>query len=263
MGIEHNKFHHYTLNEDADPDRPDRNNQNVRGLPLPRVVKYAVVVFAACTWKWFYYASNTLKLLQKDQPDDIHEPIFLSTVFRFSLMGDRWYKRFMLDFIFRGMALPFLLQYVAYPILVGLLHGASGTAMFCRCAVLNIAGAELLANIQQFSTIVTNHAGSDLWTFKDSCKTDTPEFYLRAVLASTAYQNGTDIVDYLHGYLNYQAEHHCFPALSPLHYQRLHPHFMAICAEHGVPYIEEPVWTRVRKTVDVIVGKSNMPQLSG
>merc|ERR1712039_365029 len=124
-------------------------------------------------------------------------------------------------------------------------------------------GAEVLNNMHCFSTIVTNHCGADLWYFKDTCKTDTAEFYLRAVLGSTGYHAGNDVVDYFHGYLNYQAEHHAFPQLSPLHYQRLHPRFLAVCLKHGVPYVQEPFWVRVKKTCDVIVGDARHKELAG
>merc|ERR550532_2587277 len=227
---EHNKEHHYKLNECADPDRVDRNTEFVSSLQLPYPLKCGLVFALAATWKWYYYASNTLKLIHAKKPNapkgkEIEGAITVTTLItRAFSTGDKWYMSFMMDFIVRDMGPPFLLQY---------------------------------------ATIVTNHAGSDLWTFKDPCGADTPEFYLRSVLGSTAYSSGNDVIDYLHGYLNYQAEHHCFPDLSPLHYQRLHPHFKKICSAHSVPYVQEPVWKRVKKTMDVMVGRDRMPQISG
>jgi hypothetical protein len=32
----------------------------------------------------------------------------------------------------------------------------------------------------------------------------------------------------------------------------------ALCEKYGVPYVQESVWTRVRKMVDVVVGKTSM-----
>ena len=41
-------------------------------------------------------------------------------------------------------------------------------------------------------------------------------------------------------------------------YQLAAPRLREICERYGVPYIQESVWTRLRKTVDVMVGKSTM-----
>jgi hypothetical protein len=41
-------------------------------------------------------------------------------------------------------------------------------------------------------------------------------------------------------------------------YQLAAPRLEAICNKHGVPYVRESVWTRLRKTMDIIVGKSTM-----
>ena len=43
-----------------------------------------------------------------------------------------------------------------------------------------------------------------------------------------------------------------------LQYQRGAPRLKAICEKYGVPYVQESVWTRLRKTVDIMVGNTNM-----
>ena len=60
------------------------------------------------------------------------------------------------------------------------------------------------------------------------------------------------------GFLNYQVEHHLWPNLSALSYQRAHPELKAICAKHGVPFVQQSVPARLRKTIDVMVGKTSM-----
>merc|ERR1711920_269181 len=190
-------------------------------------------------------------------------PITLSGLAFGAAAGNPWYRALALDFVVRVMAPPLLTQFLALPVLAGLLHGSGGTFPFCWAALANAVGAELVTNVHAFCTIVTNHAGEDLWWFDSACSADTAEFYLRAILGSTAYPAGSDLVDYLHGYLNYQGEHHSFPDLSPLHYQRLHPHFKSVCAKYGVPYVQESAWTRLRKTVDVMLGFGKHKRLFG
>ena len=41
-------------------------------------------------------------------------------------------------------------------------------------------------------------------------------------------------------------------------YQRIQPKVRAVCEEYGVPYVQESVFTRLRKTVAVMVGKADM-----
>merc|ERR1719401_1752908 len=187
----------------------------------------------------------------------------MSGLMREVVNGSPWHRTLAIDFFLRVMAPPFLMQFFALPVLAGLVRGGGGVFPFCWLTLVNMVGAELVTNIHAFCTIVTNHAGADLWWFDGACKADSAEFYLRAVLGSTAYHAGSDLVDYFHGYLNYQGEHHAFPDLSPLHYQRLHPHFKRVCAEHGVPYVQEPVWFRVKKTADIIVGVAKHKRLEG
>ena len=88
------------------------------------------------------------------------------------------------------------------------------------------------------------------------------ERYLQQVIGSANYRTGGDLNDYLHLWLNYQIEHHIFPDLSMLQYQRMQPKVRALCERHGIPYVQESVWTRARKMVDVVVGKSSMRRMA-
>ncbi len=84
------------------------------------------------------------------------------------------------------------------------------------------------------------------------------EFYLRAVIGSANFDTGSDANDFVHGWLNYQIEHHMFPDLSMLSYQRMAPEIKAICEKHGVPYVQENVLKRVWRTIQIGVGTRSM-----
>ena len=43
-----------------------------------------------------------------------------------------------------------------------------------------------------------------------------------------------------------------------LSYQKAQPELEAICEAHGVPYVQENVFTRVRKTVEIMIGDTSM-----
>jgi hypothetical protein len=71
-------------------------------------------------------------------------------------------------------------------------------------AIVNLILAELVTNVHSFVTIVTNHAGKDLYTFDDAVKPKTPSFYVRQVVGSANFVTGNDLNDFFHGWLNYQ-----------------------------------------------------------
>jgi hypothetical protein len=43
-----------------------------------------------------------------------------------------------------------------------------------------------------------------------------------------------------------------------LQYQRGAPRLKTLCLKHGVPYVQESVFERLRKTVDIMIGKTTM-----
>ena len=77
------------------------------------------------------------------------------------------------------------------------------------------------------------------------------------------FRTGGDVVDFLHGFLNYQIEHHLFFDLPLRTYRAIAPRVEETCRRHGVPYVKEPVWSRVKKLVDVMVGKTSMLRATG
>ena len=86
-----------------------------------------------------------------------------------------------------------------------------------------------MTNLHSFLTIVTNHAGDDLYRFDTPCTPRSGEFYLRQIISSVNFSAGSDLIDYPHGFLNYQIEHHLFPNLSMLSYRRAMPKVKEIC----------------------------------
>ncbi|MFN7899212.1 MAG: fatty acid desaturase family protein [Synechococcaceae cyanobacterium] len=252
---EHSVFHHYHTNEPIDPDLVEQNVQALHSPKIPLSWRYIALVFFAFTWKLSYYAPNTFRVLQRANQAKSQGKSGLTTykpneasyaaVFDFRHLEGRNFWRIC------------LLPYVLYRfLLIPMLFLPLGSwASFC--VVLNSLGAELFHNLYTFFLIVPNHAGDDVHRFQTGI-TDRTEFYVRQILGTVNYSTGGDIRDFLHGFLNYQIEHHLWPELPPLAYQRLQPKVKSICLKHGVPYIQEPVWKRGLKLIDIIVGKSRM-----
>jgi fatty acid desaturase len=272
--VEHNQLHHYCLGEVADPDLVENNLQGIREAPGSKAYKYAVVGFFMMTWKWFYYAPNTFKMLKvhemrrkgltptfdrgnsKYKKGDPVPPHMLTAPW---VISPTWFKRGALfytasEFFVRVLGPFFVRQFVLIPMICGLVGGQ--TAWFN--ALVSMALAEIGTNIHSFVVIVTNHAGDDLYRFDRHCTARSSTFYLRQIISSANFSMGTDLIDFHHGWLNYQVEHHLWPDLSMLSYQKSAPLVKSICKKHGVPYIQQNVFWRVKKTVDIMVGNASM-----
>jgi len=264
--IEHNNLHHYRLGEQDDPDLVERNLDFVRSLKAPMVLKYGIVAFLACTWKWFYYSPNTykeLKIMERKKSGlPVTKEMGPSDAFTLKAFVDRyipgmdvtvWYsfREFMTKVAGPYLAIHFFLM----PLPCLLISTVAYTN-----AVATLFLADVLTNIHSFIIIATNHAGSDLYKFDEGCKPNSATFYMRQVVSSANFRTGGDMNDFWHGWLNYQIEHHVWPNLSALSYQKAQPELKAICDKHGVPYVQESVWVRLKKTTDIMVGKADQRQ---
>jgi fatty acid desaturase len=252
---EHNVLHHYHTSEMDDPDLVEENVRAVRESELPKVLKYAVVGFYALTWKWTYYAPNTYQVLQVAKRrrsgaqglQGRYEGTYLGVYNPLTPEGRAFWK---------DCVLPYGgLRFVALPALYAPL---GPWAMFSVLA--NSLGAELLTNLHTFVVIATNHAGDDLYRF-DTKASSRGEFYARQVLSSVNFRLGNDVVDFLHGWLNYQIEHHLFPDLPMRKYQQIQPQVKEICERYGLPYAQEGVFKRVKRLVDIMVGNTSMKRV--
>lgn len=244
---EHNVAHHSRTGEVADPDLVEHNMQRIREADWPAAAKWAVVGFYACTWRLTYYAPNAWQVHRRKEEqrrsgDAEQEPLLAA--FDPRTEGGRAFLR--------SIAPYALARFVAAPaafLPLGPLAAAS--------TLLNALGAEVLTNLYTFVLIAPNHAGDDLHRF-DAPIHERNEWHVRQVLGSANFTGGTDVADFLQGFLNYQIEHHLFPELPPLKLREAQPRVEAICAKHGVPYVREPIARRVRKLLAIMVGDASM-----
>jgi len=258
--VEHNNLHHFRLGESGDPDLVERNLDTLRTIKLPRPLKYVYVAFLACVWKWYYYAPNTYKQLKmqewkktgKPLPEEVveHDPFVITKFFEGEARALGYGFR---DYMKRVAGPYIALRFLALPAPLLIF----GKAFFFN-AVANLLLADVLSNIHTFIVIATNHAGDDLYKFEGSVTPKSGSFYMRQVVSSVNFRTGGDVNDFMHGWLNYQIEHHLWPQLSMLSYQKAAPELKQICAKHGVPYVQENVFRRLKKTADIMVGATSM-----
>lgn len=255
---EHNNKHHYHLGEKGeDPDLVEDNVEFLRNSTMPKVVKYIVVFFVALTWRWSYYASNTYKELSIKRYESTHN----TTVFKgkgtcmiYTPLVKKRYWFSMGEFLCRVIGPYLIYNFVILPLPLLIL-----SKKYFINGFINIIISEFVTNLYTFTIIATNHTGEDVYRFNSKCDLKNKgDFYLRQILGSVNYTYGNDFIDYLHGFLNYQIEHHVFPDLSMYAYQSIAPEVKNICKKHNVPYIQENVFTRLYKTVQIFVGDTSM-----
>lgn len=252
---EHNKLHHYHTGELADPDLVEEQLERVRVSTKPMWVKKLVIMMYAFTWKFTYYAPNIFVLSRRERRRKAEKrPIDLAAVHTDVDLFRAWMP-FNEDgaAFWKAVALPYiLLRFVAIPLLF--LPISAWAAM---SVAANTMMAELLTGLHTFIIVVPNHAGDDMHRFQHA-PSDRAEFYVRQVLSSVNFRTGGAVNDFMHGFLNYQIEHHLWPDLPPLAYQMAAPKVREICARHGAPYIQEGVFSRVGKLLDIMVGNTSM-----
>jgi len=248
--FEHNIMHHYHLGEQDDPDNVEVNVEWITKSKLPLFFRYMIIYIFAMIWKPAYYAPNTLRILDNkvrrkqglaDNEDHVWNP--------FTKNGFRLWK----EYIFPYALIKFLL--------IPALFLPLGWEAFYT--ILTIVGiGELIANAHSFTVIVPNHSAGDIYRFETPHKTQG-EFYLRQIMGSVNYKTGTDTIDFMHGWLNYQIEHHIFPNLPLSQYQKMQPLVKEICAKHNLEYRQESVFKRVLMTIELMVGNTQLLKIEG
>lgn len=252
---EHNVLHHYYTGEERDPDLIERNVQFIREARLPKALKYGAVALTALTWRYTYYAPNTISVLPsaaagKGMNDAGAEFLTFRDLLKFNRPQVRklWLQCYLPYGLFHFVLLPALFL-------------PFGTSI-ALCVLGNKLLAECILNVHSFLVIGPNHSGDDIYRF-DYHIGSREEFYVHQVLGSANYRTGGDVVDQMQIWLNYQIEHHLFPDIPMLKYQEIQPEVRALCEKHGMPYVQESVFMRFKKMVDIWVGNSSMKEMKG
>ncbi|UQA60670.1 fatty acid desaturase family protein [Polyangium aurulentum] len=234
---EHNVLHHSHTGEERDPDLIERNTEELREHSMP--VRYALMGILALTWRASYYAPNTLDMWRERGAQDGESGG--------ATQGGR------LRELLQKCYLPYsALNFGLLPLLYLPLGPWGVMSAFCNSLM-----AEALTNLHTFCVVGPNHTGDDLYRFEDR-PASRAEHALRQIIGSTNYATGGDLLDFAHLWLNYQIEHHLFPDVPMRQYQLIQPKVRALCEKYGIPYVQESVFVRAKKMLDIAVGKASM-----
>jgi fatty acid desaturase len=279
--VEHNKLHHYYLSEDKDPDLVERNFEILQELSLPVALKYASMFVWVLTWKFTYYSPNTYKELQlsrqtswvaRNWPASTSkaDPLTVAQFVQYpalALFKGAWFElifwpRLLIQWI--AMIAPMLAS-VVLPAAIPLVLSSASAWSFATPAtqvawrmLISVVLADLMSNAHSFVIVVCNHAGEDLYRYSSSVKPYSAEWFLRCAYSSANFETGSELVDVLYGWLNYQIEHHMFPDMTPLQYRKLQPLMKSVCQKHGVQYVQQNGFFRTWKMLRVAVGSAKM-----
>lgn len=236
---EHNKLHHFFVNEIMDPDQMSYRlaaKTSALSGESPAWKKLVKMIVKISFWKCSYYAFNTMKAwTEQDAYQQTSD---------FKNIRAKTYKHCIVPYL--------LYHFAALPLLF--LPLGWHASLF---VLMNRFGAELITNWHTFFIIVTNHTGSDLALQKTHFSTKG-EFYIAQITSSCNFSTGGFWRDYFHGYLNYQIEHHLFPNLPASQYPLVKPRIQALCDKYQLPYIQEPLVKRVRKLFNIMLQKEQM-----
>ena len=247
---EHNIMHHYHLGEDEDPDNVERNMQWLIQSKVPMWLRRVIIYTFAMTWKFTYYAPNTMRILENKERRRRKEPE--TSDYNYLPINEAGKK------LWREAYLPYgIVQFILKPLLflpLGL------NAVWSAFIILILA--EAYANLHSFLVIVPNHSAGDIYQFSEPHKSQG-EFYLRQIMGSVNYNTGTDLLDFAQGFLNYQIEHHLFPNTPQSYQQKMQPYVKEICRKHNIEYRQESVWKRIGMTIDLMIGKTKLLRVEG
>lgn len=247
---EHNVMHHYHLGEDDDPDNVENNLKWLTTSNVPMWLRYVIIYAFASLWKIAYYAPNTLRILDNKERKKAKLPE--NKIYEWNPFKKNGFL------LWKDYILPYtLVNFIAIPLLfIPFGWGAVFTALLVTII------AELIANFHSFTVIVPNHSAGDIYRFDTPHKTQG-EFYLRQIMGSVNYNTGTNLIDFMHGWLNYQVEHHLFPNLPLSQYQKMQPIVKEICKKHNLEYRQESVFKRAYMTIELMVGKAQLLRVEG
>jgi fatty acid desaturase len=107
-----------------------------------------------------------------------------------------------------------------------------------------IVVSQVVLGIGLGAVFAPNHKG--MLVYRDS---DELDWLHRQVLTSRNIRSGR-LIDFLFGGLNYQIEHHLFPAMPRVNLRRARPIVREYCATRGIPYAEVSLWRSYREVAD-------------
>jgi fatty acid desaturase len=104
-------------------------------------------------------------------------------------------------------------------------------------AVVFIGVHQVLFGLYLGAVFAPNHKGMVVH------RSDVELDWLHRQVLTSRNIRSSRLVDFVFGGLNYQIEHHLFPSMPRVNLRRTRPIVRQYCVEHGLPYVEVPMWS--------------------
>jgi len=243
----HNSCHHKHIQDPLDLDLISPETFKV----VPKFFRYLAVAFYSCTWPFMYYAPYIQREFLRRGKSRSEAIAFkpLAHVFNFfdPIVRSLWLKQYLPVILIKFIALPSMFLVIS--------PGAALTAL------ATMLGAEIINNIQGFICHRSSHYGIDIPQFTNTVNGRT-DYIVRQVVGSTNYKSFNDFTHVLHGYNMFHIEHHLWPSATMLQLKNYQPEVAKLCKQYGLPYHNELVFKRLKKSLDIYISGAQQPMMS-
>jgi fatty acid desaturase len=238
----HNLRHHGSTNiAGKDPDiqlGPARLTEQTPPLPYQR---HQLALTLAVVWPNFgWLAALHFSGLKEQFVRTGLEPLLETPPERSPDLRRRAWKRTL-----RKWLPYYLVNFVFFPLLAG--------PLFWKVLLGNWL-AEVMRDIYSAATIYCGHTGPEVASFPVGTKAHgRGQWYAMQVAATNDFVVSRPL-SLLCGGLDYQIEHHLFPALPPERIRQIAPEVRAVCERHGVHY-RSSSWPEALRTTLGYIGE--------
>lgn len=108
-------------------------------------------------------------------------------------------------------------------------------------AVVFVLFNQALFGLYLGAVFAPNHKGMAVY------RNDVQLDWLHRQVLTSRNIRSSRLTDFMYGGLNYQIEHHLFPAMPRVNLRHVRPLVIDYCAEHGIPYREVSAWESYRE----------------
>jgi fatty acid desaturase len=108
-------------------------------------------------------------------------------------------------------------------------------------AVVFVLLNQTLLGLYLGGVFAPNHKGMAVY------RSDTELDWMHRQVLTSRNIRSSRFIDFVYGGLNYQIEHHLFPAMPRVNLRRVRPIVRDYCHEHGIPYSEVSMWESYRE----------------
>jgi fatty acid desaturase len=236
----HNQLHHPNTQTPLDGDVMDSRFL----IHRPKWVRVFYLVLSMMTWKFSYYGPRMRR----------ERALKVGGQTRQSRYGLRASDLFDLtDPVVRTLWMrdygPYIAVHFVLPTALAALFGLWVTIS----VLLNLILAELCHNAHTFICIRPSHCAADIPLFPSQVRI-RQELHLQSVLGTVNYRNGGSLHAFLHGWQNYQIEHHLWPTATLLQCKQVRPKLVSLCRTSGISYREGSLLLRFTKTARLFMG---------